>query len=488
MTYLFIFIAAMVISMAIIPLMVRVAPRLGMIDKPDARKVHTIPIPRVGGVGIVLGALVPLLLWEPQQILMQAYMLGALVLLVFGMWDDMRNLGHYTKFLGQFIAALIIVYYGDIYITQLPFVLLDSPDSISLIGKPFTVFAIVGMINALNTSDGLDGLAGGLSVLSLCCIGYLSYLAQGNVSLIITVAVLGGVFGFLRYNTHPAVVFMGDGGSQFLGFTLGVLAVLLTQIENTALSPGIVLLLLGLPVVDLLAVIVQRISRGAKWYRAHKDHIHHRLLGIGFVQYEAVVAIYGIQILLVASALLLAYESDLLVLPIYLGFFAAIFTVLRVAERSGWRAHRVQQQSRLAQIINAIKKHKLLVTLPANFVAIAISLIFIGTSFFAVEVPQDVGIASGFLAIILLLYMMFRGGSKSIITQAINYVAGAFAIYLLTRHGGQSGLLAQELEILYFAILAISIALGIRASQDNVFKTTLFRRMRFTSSVTRASS
>jgi UDP-GlcNAc:undecaprenyl-phosphate GlcNAc-1-phosphate transferase len=182
MTHLYTFIAAMVISMAIIPLMARLAPMLGMLDKPDPRKVHTIPIPRVGGVGIVVGTLVPLLLWGPMAPMQQAYIFGSLVLLIFGVWDDVRTLGHYTKFVGQFIAVLTIVYYGDVYITQLPFVQLEDGGTVDMIGKPFTVFALVGMINAVNTSDGLDGLAGGMSILSMCCLGYLSFLAQGAVN------------------------------------------------------------------------------------------------------------------------------------------------------------------------------------------------------------------------------------------------------------------------------------------------------------------
>ena len=170
MSNLFIFFTALVVSVAIIPVMIRLAPRLGMVDLPDPRKVHTIPTPRVGGVGIVIGSLIPILLWVPLDNAIVAYLFGALILLVFGLWDDSRELGHYVKFIGQFVAVLAVVYYGDVYVKTLPFADLEpiSPT----IGKPFTVFAIVGMINAVNHSDGLDGLAGGLSVLSLSCIAY----------------------------------------------------------------------------------------------------------------------------------------------------------------------------------------------------------------------------------------------------------------------------------------------------------------------------
>jgi len=322
MTYLLSIVMAMVISMSITPIMVRVANRLGMIDKPSLRKVHKTPIPRVGGIGIVLGAVIPVLLWVPLDTFLQAYLFGAIVLLIFGIWDDARELGHHIKFLGQLIAVLGVVYYGNVYIDHLP--LLDFELNPDYVGKPFTVFLMVGVINAINTSDGLDGLAGGLSLLSLGCIAYLSFMAEGQAVLIIALASLGGVFGFLRYNTYPAKVFMGDSGSQFLGFTLAYLAVQLTHDVNSVLSAALPALILGLPVIDIISVIVQRVYKGEKWYHAHKDHIHHRFLRLGFDHYEAVVLIYSIQTLFVVSAVFLAYESDLLILSIVLGVFSAL--------------------------------------------------------------------------------------------------------------------------------------------------------------------
>jgi len=248
--YLIISILALAVSMAVIPLMIRLAPGLGMIDLPDPRKVHHAPIPRVGGMGIVIGALVPLFIWLSFTPLNNAILLGACILLIFGTWDDIKELGHYTKFIGQFAAAGVVVYYGGLYVVHFPFMGLDLLNP--AIGKPFTVFAIVGMINAINHSDGLDGLAGGESLLSLAAISYLAYLYNGSEVLIIAAATIGGLFGFLRFNSHPARVFMGDGGSQFLGFIVAILAVFLTQKVNPVISPALPVLLLGLPIIDIL--------------------------------------------------------------------------------------------------------------------------------------------------------------------------------------------------------------------------------------------
>ena len=262
-------IVAMAISMAVTPVMMRYAVKLGMVDKPDPRKIHSVPIPRVGGVGLVIGSLVPMMIWLQGSDLVNAYLFGSVVLLAFGVWDDMKELGHYVKFIGQFVAVIAVVYYGDLYVEHFPYMGLDTiPASF---GKPFTVIAIVGVINALNHSDGLDGLAGGESLLSFGAVGYLAYLYGGLDVLIMACAVIGGVFGFLRFNSHPAKVFMGDGGSQYIGYTLAVLVVMLTQRVNPVMSPAVALLLIGLPIADILAVFFLRAKGGMNLFRATKN-------------------------------------------------------------------------------------------------------------------------------------------------------------------------------------------------------------------------
>src|SRR5262245_8207109 len=162
---------ALVVSIAVIPMMIRLAPRLGMVDLPDARKVHLRPVPRVGGIGIALGALAAILVMAPQAGWVHFYVAGALVLIVFGALDDSREMGHYTKFVGQFLAVIPLVWFGDLWVSSFPFLATPLPAEI---GKPFTAFAMVGVINAINHSDGLDGLAGGESLLSLACLAYLA--------------------------------------------------------------------------------------------------------------------------------------------------------------------------------------------------------------------------------------------------------------------------------------------------------------------------
>jgi UDP-GlcNAc:undecaprenyl-phosphate GlcNAc-1-phosphate transferase len=470
MSYLVSFFTALVLSMAIIPLMIRLAPRLGMLDHPDSRKVHALPIPRVGGAGIVTGTLVPLLLWAPLDTGTRAYIFGSLTLLVFGVWDDSRNLNPYLKFVGQIIAASAIVFYADIYIASLPF--MDMELLPEYVAKPFTVFAIVGMINALNVSDGLDGLAGGLSILSLSCIAYMAYLAEGFGVITIVVATLGGVLGFLRYNTHPARVFMGDTGSQFLGFTLAFLAILFTQKINPAVSPSLALLFLGLPIIDILAVIVQRVHYGISPLAATKHHLHHRLLEFGFDHYEAVVMIYVIQALFVASAVPFSYESDWLIMSLYLGVSGLIYLALYVAIRRHWRAHQTHAVSWLTKTINAVKQHKLFIMIPTRFVAFSIPIFFVATSLMAVYVPRDFSLISVFLLVIMLIFILGQASSNSIVVQVINYVTAAFVVYLETKYFNVLPVSMELVDLTYFVSLAVAVGMAVRYSGQGEFRTT----------------
>jgi UDP-GlcNAc:undecaprenyl-phosphate GlcNAc-1-phosphate transferase len=463
-------VVAMSTSMALIPLMTRLAPALGMMDRPDARKVHTAPIPRVGGIGIVIGALIPLMIWLPWTPLTVSYFLGALVLLVFGLWDDARDLGHYVKFIGQFIAAALVVYYGDLYVYQMP--LLTSGALGETGGRIFTVVAIVGMINAINHSDGLDGLAGGESVMSLAAISYLAYLASDTAGLFIAFATIGGVFGFLRFNAHPARVFMGDGGSQFLGFTLGFLAVYLTQYANPALSPALPLLLLGLPIMDIIAVFVQRAWHGMNLFRATKNHIHHRLLMLGFQHHESVIVIYSVQALLVITAILLPYESDVLLLSFYAVVCVIVFVSLYIAERSGWRAHEVRARRQSSKVLDRIRLGYEVTQLERYLIRGLLAVFLVGGALVATEIPRDVSVAATVLFLLLFLRLVAGYRFWFLFLRLIVFIAVASVAYLLELYPPRLLYTHGELAYLYYLLLAVGIALAIRYSSVRNFEVT----------------
>src|SRR5438874_10204606 len=294
--------------MVLIPPLGGMAEWLHVVDGPAARKVHGTPVPRLGGVAMAIGAVLPPIMWATMDSRMVGFLCGVAVILFFGLWDDIKGIDYRLKFLGQIIAVLIVVLYGRMVIRYVPFLGLEPlPDYVAL---PLTVFALVGVTNAINLADGLDGLAGGITLLSLGMIAILAHPSGDVRVLLATIAVIGSIVGFLRFNTYPARIFMGDGGSQFLGFCAGVLAVMLTQNVNTALSPALPLLILGLPILDTLLVMGERLYEGRSPFVADRKHIHHRLLALGFDHYEAVIAIYVLQSVLIVGAYFLRFESD----------------------------------------------------------------------------------------------------------------------------------------------------------------------------------
>jgi UDP-GlcNAc:undecaprenyl-phosphate GlcNAc-1-phosphate transferase len=459
---------ALAISMALTPVMIRLAPRIGMVDMPDPRKVHAVAVPRVGGIGIVLGALAAILLWVPLQPWIAAYVLGSAVLFVFGALDDSLELGHYVKFVGQFIATAALVYWGDLWVSHLPFF---ADEVAPEIGKPFTMFALVGMINAINHSDGLDGLAGGESLLSLGCMAYLGYLAGGADFVVVVGAVVGGLIGFLRYNTHPARVFMGDAGSQFLGFSVGVLAVYLTQRLNSGLSMALPLLILGLPIVDILAVFAQRVYQRMNWFRATKNHVHHRLLALGFRHYEAVVAIYSVQAALVLSALAVRYESDWLVAALYAGVCAAVFGCLIIAERTGWRLRHAAAFDDAASVgPSALARLR---KLPRRFVQITVPAYLVAVCALAASIPQDLGWAAPVLFCVTAASLLLDHWRFSTALSRVSlYIGSACVVYVLERSGVLASPVYAWLDSAYFVLLAVAVGAAIRVDPELHFHTT----------------
>ena len=466
--YLLIAMMAMAISMAIIPLMMRLAPKVGMIDEPDPRKVHTAPIPRVGGLGIVIGALVPMLLWLPLTDLTVSIFSGAAILLVFGTWDDVAELGHYVKFVGQIGAACVVVYYGDLYVSHFP---MYGYEAISeSVGRPFTVIAIVGMINAINHSDGLDGLAGGESLISLSVIAYLAFVFNSGLVLVISAATIGGIFGFLRFNSHPARVFMGDGGSQFLGFILAVLVVVLTQRVNSVLSPSIAVLLLGLPVVDILAVFFLRAKHKMNLFKATRNHIHHRLLDLGFLHYESVVFIYTIQFILVISAVFLMYENDLMVLLFYFAICLLVFVFLTVSERSGFKVHEGNHGSRDLVSI-ALARYPRISDIPVKAIESGLSLFIIASALVVYDVPFDFAVSS--LALLaLLVFVLFTGLFGYQLYRLILFVTIGFSVYLLTTYPVDWLSNQIDLVFVYFIVMSVVGFVAVKTHSSSEFRIT----------------
>ncbi len=331
------FLIATVITILLMPISINLARRANILDVPDDRKVHTTPIPRVGGISMVLGAFLPIILWAPMDQFVKSILLGSGIVVLFGLIDDIKHIGFKPKFAGQIIGALVVILYGGLKIESLstfaPYLL---PEYISI---PLTLLVIVAVTNAINLSDGLDGLAGGISLLTFLCIGYLCHLYQFQSLETMSVAMIGAIFGLLRYNTHPAVVFMGDSGSQLLGFFAITISLALTQ-GTKQLNPFLPLLIIGVPVLDTLWVMTRRITLGRSPFIADKNHLHHNLLRMGLYHNESVVFIYMLHAALVCMAFIFRSKSNTFLLTVYVLFSGLLAVAAVFAAENNWRIRR----------------------------------------------------------------------------------------------------------------------------------------------------
>lgn len=465
MNYLYIIAGAALISLVTVPLMMAYAERLGMMDNPGHRRVHSKPIPRVGGWGIVVGTLLPvgaLAIMGEAQVL---FIFSGLVLLIFGAIDDRFEMGPYAKFGGQFLAAVPMVVLGSLYLPNLPFM---EPGSLPVwLGMAIAVFCLVGMINATNQSDGLDGLAGGESLLSLCAFAMLAYMVGENEPLMLSLAAIGGTLGFLRYNTHPARVFMGDSGAQFLGFTLGMLAIWLVQEAEPSLSPSLLLFLLGLPVFDFFLVLYVRLRARQHIFKASKHHLHHRLLSLGFVHHESVVLIYAMHGLLVVTGLWLHKASDGVLVVGYVALISAFLYLLTRAENRGWRAHKAGETKPrgLAKQIDTIMHHRVLVIWPRRALELLVPLYLVVVSMAISAVPRDFAWVSAVLVVPLVLQFLVKSNWGQGARRIAIYTAIVFVVYLCA--WDRTGWLRQwavSAEMSYYALVVLCVAVAIKFS------------------------
>jgi len=295
----FLIFASFAFALVLTPLIRNLAHRWELVDRPDhARKLHTSPIPRVGGVAIVFSYLLSfaaLLLLPLSAVhlirggLPLVARIAPAVLLVFalGLWDDLRNLKPWPKFLGQALAAAM-VYAAGIHVQG--FAGFALPAWVTL---PATIFWLVLCTNAINLIDGVDGLAAGVGVFATATT-LLAALLQHNVDLALAVApLLGCLLGFLRYNFNPATIFLGDSGSLIVGFMLGCCSIIWSQKSATILGMTAPLLALAIPLLDTALAVVRRFLRGKPIFTADRGHIHHRLLDRGLTPRRVALIIYG---------------------------------------------------------------------------------------------------------------------------------------------------------------------------------------------------
>lgn len=319
--YPLLFLVALLATLLATPLAKCIAQHLGAIDKPDERRINKVPIPRMGGIGIALGLVAAvavqvagtkLLGWptvfvphmQLQGVDYKLLTVAVVIVFLTGAIDDVRNLKPRQKLLGQILAACVAAASG-LVIGNVANPLTTELIPIGWLAYPITVVYLVAFTNIINLIDGLDGLAAGITAISCAAMFYLSYEAHQIDAAVLACILAGCCLGFLRYNFNPASIFMGDCGSNMLGFLLGVIALLGVNRVAAATTLIVPLVIAGVPIIDTFAAIVRRRRGHTAISQADTGHIQHRLIKQGFDQRQAALMIYGWSILLAAGAIIM---------------------------------------------------------------------------------------------------------------------------------------------------------------------------------------
>ncbi|SDS97903.1 UDP-GlcNAc:undecaprenyl-phosphate GlcNAc-1-phosphate transferase [Paenibacillaceae bacterium GAS479] len=303
-TYIIGFVVALVLALVLTPLVKRFAIKVGAMDKPNARKVHTRIMPRLGGLAIYLafiGSFFLILPFIPEGLLsdydrnlIRAMLAGGTIIVLTGALDDRFELSAKVKLLFQLIAACVVVFGFDVKIDLLNIPFGQSMQEISgWISIPLTIFWIVGVTNAINLIDGLDGLAAGVSGIAITTILIMAFFLGFEPIILMSCLLLGGILGFLTFNFHPAKIFMGDSGSLFLGFMLATLSMIGFK-QVTVVSLITPLLIIGVPIADTFFAIIRRWVNKRPIFAPDKGHLHHCLRELGFSHRKTVLIIYGV--------------------------------------------------------------------------------------------------------------------------------------------------------------------------------------------------
>ena len=469
MTLFLSFVVSLFLTVALMPVLIRYAAPLRLLDKPSPRKVHATPIPRCGGVALATGTIGATLIWVEIDTQLLAFFSGLAVITLVGVWDDRVTLNYVPKLIAQFVAAGILIA-GDIQFTHLPLFGLDPVPG--WLGAAATMIFVVAVTNAVNLSDGLDGLAAGSVLISLAIIALLALPGENLEQFITLAALTGGIFGFLRFNTYPAQVFLGDGGSYFLGFSIATLIIMLMIDTNLAVSPAVGLLIPGLPLLDMAWVTISRVLSGKSPFTADTAHFHHKLLHLGLSHHNAVVIYYLLHALLCAGAILLAYEADLLILGLYAAAFAGIVSCYQLSD-----GRQVTMKGTWAGILGSFGSAKRETLRHSQYIDLLLSFGFagfVGLSFLSIdEIPFGIASLPPAMAVLIAASLMRKHLDIDTVVRFCIHIATIVIIYLSS---GNDALpwYPVSAQYMHLAGLLVLLAFSMRADIQNRFRLTSF--------------
>jgi UDP-GlcNAc:undecaprenyl-phosphate GlcNAc-1-phosphate transferase len=302
-----ILLSSFIISLVLTPFLIKLSRRLKVLDYPAERKIHNVPMPRMGGVAVYLATVVSLSFGIFSSVKLTAIFLGGTLIFIMGLVDDIKHISASSRLLGQIIASAILISSG-IYIDVFP-------AAFNFFNYFITVVWLVGITNAVNYLDGVDGLATLLAISILACFTYIGFISNQFWLLNLIVALIAALLGFLRYNFPKARIFLGDCGSNFIGFILGAVGIMGTWAEDSVVKIFVPVFILGVPIFDMCFTTIMRIREGKihdviEWLEyAGKDHFHHRLMNLGLNRVGVVCLICASSIILGISGIVL-YNSE----------------------------------------------------------------------------------------------------------------------------------------------------------------------------------
>lgn len=338
------FVTALIVSFLGAPVAKTIAYKIGAIDIPkDNRRMHKKPIPRLGGIAIFAGFFIAAIIFDTGYMTkeIRGMLIGAIIIVALGMFDDVLALAAKKKFLIQALATFIPTFCG-VRITHIPNFF--DPNGASFVLPVWmqyfvTVFWMLAILNSVNLIDGLDGLAVGVSGIMAVCVTVIVILLQSPAVAVLAAALAGACLGFIPYNFNPAKMFMGDTGSMFIGYTLAVMSVMGLFKAYAIIAFAIPFLIFGLPIFDMVFVSIRRILSGKSPMSADKTHLHHRLIDLGFSQKKTVLIMYAVAAVLSLTAVLIAGEGFIRAAILVLIVFIIIMLVSIVAYK-----HKIHKQ------------------------------------------------------------------------------------------------------------------------------------------------
>jgi UDP-GlcNAc:undecaprenyl-phosphate GlcNAc-1-phosphate transferase len=335
---LFAFIFAGATVWTLVPATESLARRIGAMDVPNERSLHEVPTPKLGGIAVLVAVLIGGSIFLPWDQETRSILAGAIVITAVGVIDDIVDLGAGLKLIGQTVAAVIPVASGVVVENfTLPFLGRIDPGSVQLfnppligpvdLGQVLTVFGIVAVANVINLIDGVDGLAAGVCTISAASLAVIALSLDRNAAGVLAAVTAGASLGFLRHGFPPASSFMGDTGSNLLGYLMAVITVQGALKTNAVVALFFPLIVLAVPILDTGFVVAKRLKYGQPIYQADTSHFHHRMANIGFSQRRTLAYLYGWTLVLAGLALALRfvpYSDDH-------GHFDALWTAVMVA-------------------------------------------------------------------------------------------------------------------------------------------------------------